>query len=253
LLAAGSFDLSPGDGPPSRAGGCSPTGILESMPNDGALVVVTRYARAALSLQRLHDLPDRPARLRLSPRNLGPFECGGTNDLQFREHGRGFKIDVWYDPDEVNSRTRRDAVDLLNSLELDAGPGTRGPEIKEFDAALVTPTAVRVRYRLSRPAHLALEIEGTKQWSPSGTIPFDAAGNFPDPTEVPSLSAHRRGEARIHFERYEFNFSGESRLRFRLRATTRNGVKTQSDVVTLNRDGLFGRKNVQQAIRSVER
>ena len=79
------------------------------MPNDGALVVVTRYARDALSLQRLHHLPDRPARLRLSHRNLGPFECGGTYDLQFREHGRGFKVDVWYDPDEVNPRTRRDA------------------------------------------------------------------------------------------------------------------------------------------------
>lgn len=116
LLAVGSFDLNPGGGPPPSQGNCFPSGLLKLMPSDGALITVTRYS--TLSERLLHRLPRRPDQLRLSSRSRGPHECGGKYDIQFREHGRGYIVDVWLEPGTVDSRTRRQAERVLRSLEL---------------------------------------------------------------------------------------------------------------------------------------
>lgn len=120
LLTAGSFDLGPAirRGP---KGGCVPAEAEKRLPAAGALITVLRYGRSHLSGRALRDaLPRRPSDLGLSSFRRGPFECGGDFELQFREHGRGYIIKVWLDPSRVDPRIRRQAVDLLNSLELGA-------------------------------------------------------------------------------------------------------------------------------------
>lgn len=250
LLIAGSFDLSP-HGHLARGGSCSPEAAIDLRPDDGALVAVTEYSPGHLSPATLRQLPPRPRTFTLSPRNYGSRECSGESyDMQFREGGVGYKIDVWLDPDRASRQIRKDTLRLLNSLELRPGEDPQGaPLIRGFQAALVTPTAVRVSWRLDSPANLALIVEGLPGGA-AGTIPFDAEGSYPDPTRSPSTSPTGRDEARVHFERGELNFSGSPRLRFSLRAST-HGRHDQSGPVTLNRDGLFGRARVERAIRGL--
>lgn len=140
-----------------------------------------------------------------------------------------------------------------DSLEDD--PGGRSPKaapIAAFDAMLITPTAVRIEYRLRRPADLSLLVEGTKRDPSYGVVPFDAEGNHPDPAVEPAKSPEGRAVVRVHFERGPFNFSSSPRLRFTLRATVAGEGRSESSAVTLNRDGLFGRRQVEAAIRSLD-
>lgn len=119
LLSAASFDL---DGARSHAN-CTPVRALEAMPPDGALVVVLAYGDDDLSEAALRSLPRRPDHLRLGPASFGSYECSGRSyDLQFRERNRGYKINVWLDPARVDPEIRREAVELLNGLELRPGP-----------------------------------------------------------------------------------------------------------------------------------
>lgn len=249
LLTAGSFDLNPGGGPPKSKGSCTPSGLVKLMPDDGALIFVTGYSPSHLSNRSLLKLRHRPPHLRLSSFSRGRFECGGNYALSFREQGRGYNVDVWLDPGEADPEIRAQAQQLLGSLKLER-PASAVSPIESFDAQLVSPTAVRVTYRLRSPADLALLVSGTKPSSASGAIPFDARGNFPDPTSEAETSPPGIGRVRVHFERGEFNFSGSPRLRFSLRATS-DGHRFDSDAVTRNRDGLFGRANVEAAIRSL--
>ena len=119
LLTAASFDLGPAvrRGP---KGGCNPVEAEKRLPATGALITVLRYGRSHLNDRGLGALPQRPPDLGLSSFRRGPFECGGDFELQFRDGGRGYIIKVWLDPDRVDPRIRRQAVDLLNSLELGA-------------------------------------------------------------------------------------------------------------------------------------
>lgn len=252
LLTAGSFDLSPG-GRPARGGSCFPQKALSLMPDDGALVAVTSYRRSSLSPRSLRRLPPRPSRLRLASA-YRDYECGGQSyDLQFREGQRGYKIDVWFDPRRVEPRIRAGALRLINGLDLQPAPQQRSDsEIRGFQAALVSPTAIRVTYRLRRSARLGLIVQGIGEGGASAVIPFDAKGSYPDPTRSPSASPSGRDEVRIHFERGEFNFAGSPRLRFSLRAS-HDGHHDQSGPVTIDRDGLFGRARVQRAIRMMNK
>jgi hypothetical protein len=116
LLTLGSFDLNPGGGPPAKGGNCTPAELLKLLPGDGALITVTVYSGSHLSPQALRRLPPKPSRLRLSPRYRGMHECGGNFDMQFREGGRGYIVDVWLDPQRVDPQTRRQADRVLASL-----------------------------------------------------------------------------------------------------------------------------------------
>ena len=181
LLTAGSFDLSPVGHLP-RGGSCSPDAAIDLEPDDGALIAVTKYSAGHLSPLALRRLPPRPRSLTLSPRNYGTFECSGESyDMQFREGGVGYKVDVWLDPKRVGPQVRADTVCLLNSLELRASADPPDvPRIRNFQAALVTPTAVRISWRLDSPADLALAVEGLPRGA-AGVIPVDAGGSHPPP------------------------------------------------------------------------
>jgi hypothetical protein len=126
LLTAGSFDLSP-HGRLARGGSCSPAAAVDLKPDDGALVAVTKYSPGHLSPLALRRLPHRPQHVTLSPRDYGTFECAGESyDLQFREGGVGYKVDVWLDPNRVDPQVRADAIRLIDSLDLH--PNMDSPE-----------------------------------------------------------------------------------------------------------------------------
>jgi hypothetical protein len=119
LLTAASYDLSPG-GNPARGGGCLPQAALDLEPPSGALIAVTGYTPSHPSPGAVRRLPARPGRLRLVPGDYRTYECSGrAYDLQFRDHGRGYKIDVWMDPKHVDPEVRADALRLLNSLNFE--------------------------------------------------------------------------------------------------------------------------------------
>jgi hypothetical protein len=113
LFTASTYEIDP-----AKPRSCTPVEALKQMPPDGALVIVSRYGRGH---GRLRDVPRRPGSFSLSAKNRGRYDCTGPSyALHYREGGRGYGVNVWLDPQAAAPRTRREAEELLNSMELRA-------------------------------------------------------------------------------------------------------------------------------------
>jgi hypothetical protein len=118
VYAAGSFDLTPGGGPPARGAGCEPAGLLRRMPARGALIEVDRYSRRHLRTGSMHAPPRLRGPLRLDAFRHGRFECGGNYGLTFRTGGRAYVVGVWMS--RPTSDVRAGATKVLGSLRFPA-------------------------------------------------------------------------------------------------------------------------------------
>jgi hypothetical protein len=110
LFAAGTWNFPPG-------GDCGPQPALEELPPDGALLWLLEYRVPSNSA----DFPVRPVRLSLSG-EPEVYECATTRPtylLRFQDGFRYFQIHVAVG-EAASEQTRRDVVDVLNSLS--AGP-----------------------------------------------------------------------------------------------------------------------------------
>lgn len=124
VLAASSFPVRL-DKPPY--GGCRPARVLNQMPVDGALVQVIESTMRADGTPRpnLENFPPRQRPFRLPGSNHQSYECNGPSyNISFRDQRRGFQAFVWLDPNRGDPRFRRQALNLLNSLQF---VGPHGP------------------------------------------------------------------------------------------------------------------------------
>lgn len=106
LFAAGTWDFPVG-------GQCGPNPALEDLPADGAFVWLLEYRIPG----RLGDFPPRPYPLSLSGEPVVP-ECSTAHPsylLRFRDGFRFFQFHVALG-DAATEATRRDVVDVLNSM-----------------------------------------------------------------------------------------------------------------------------------------
>lgn len=91
----------------------SPDRILERLPADGAVIQVSSWETPT------KGLPPSPRTIKLDRESFGSYECSGrSHSLMFRQNGRGIGIKVWFSPSRVDPVVRRQAVELLNSLEI---------------------------------------------------------------------------------------------------------------------------------------
>jgi hypothetical protein len=110
LFTTGTWEFPPG-------GECGPDAALDDLPADGALVWLLEYEIPS----NLDDFPLRPDRLSLSGEPQ-VYECATAQPtylFRFRDGFRYFQLHVALG-DSASEHTRRDVVDVLNSLS--AGP-----------------------------------------------------------------------------------------------------------------------------------
>jgi hypothetical protein len=109
VLAAASFPVRVGRTTP----GCRR--VLEQEPPGGVLVQVIEYTRQ----QRLRPFPARKRPFRLPKRAYAAYECAGPSyNVVFRDHGRALQAFGILDRRLVDSRIRREAIQLLSSIRF---------------------------------------------------------------------------------------------------------------------------------------
>lgn len=95
--------------PPPVCG--TPNAVFDRLPADGAVVQISAW--------QPQRLPARPDPIVLDRSTFGTYECSGrSHEIDFHENGRGVHIVVWLDPGRVDPGVRRQAVELLNGLEV---------------------------------------------------------------------------------------------------------------------------------------
>jgi hypothetical protein len=113
LLTVASAPLGPIRRPPPVCG--TPDAVLDRLPADGAAVQVSEW--------QPERMPARPDPITLDRSTFGTYECSGrSHEINFRENGRGVHVVVWLDPGRVDPEVKREAVGLLNGLEIGGFP-----------------------------------------------------------------------------------------------------------------------------------
>lgn len=120
----------------ARPRSCHPKAALRQLPSNGALVQIIEYR---LRFLRTGEFPPRPERLRYADGTFAPFECAGPSfRFVFSDRGRALQAHVWFGEDRGNRRVRREALELLNGVEVSAAASTRG---SSADRGARTPLA----------------------------------------------------------------------------------------------------------------
>jgi len=109
-----------------RGSNCNPGPALAALPREGALLHLFEYTERAGAPRSAKDFPERPALFRLDPSSLLNYECAGRSyAVVFSDGGRRLQAHVWFGDDATES-TRAEALEILNSLEVEPAGGAGG-------------------------------------------------------------------------------------------------------------------------------
>jgi len=195
LLAVASEPLEV-DAPPR---GCGPSAaLLDQIRPSGALVEVLEASPPRRGPSPWRDFPSRPARIELDRDTYDTYECAGSShQIVFRENGRGVYVHVWFDPERVDPKIRRQAVAFVNSLELRDVRGEQSsvphsrwdrlalpPEVRNGGSFLAADDqillfggcAVRPRHDCRRTRDGFAYTPATDDWTRMPKAPFGAIG-----------------------------------------------------------------------------